>query len=97
MHPDLKQQQLLVLLTNNMKEMETELRAHSIVLEALTEEVIEPAQIGEALVWARRSTSMLSFMADKYAVFEKLTAGDQPAVKTPVRWQIPGKADFYSH
>jgi hypothetical protein len=97
MHPDLKQQQLLVLLTNNMKEMETELRAHSIVLEALTEEVIEPAQIGQALTWARNSTAMLSFVADKYAAFEKLTAVTQPGVKTPARWQIPGKADLYSH
>jgi hypothetical protein len=81
MKPRMKQEQLLVLLTDNMREMETELRAHSIVLEALTERVIEPEQIGEALLWARSSTAMLEFIARKYELFEKVfTTGDAPTL-----------------
>ncbi len=70
---------LLVSLTTNMKEMETELRAHSIVLEALTEGVIEPSQMGEALLWARNSSSMLEFMRKKYIPLEELCASNPAA------------------
>jgi|GEM_PF-5332730 len=69
-----KQQNLLLLITENMKEMETELRAHSIVFEALADGVIESDQIGEGLEWARNSTAMLDFVRRKYLALEKLCA-----------------------
>ena len=74
-----KQHQLLLLLTENMKEMETELRAHSIVLEALAEGVIGPEEIGESLAWARSSTAMLQFVKTKYLIPQKLCEPVMPA------------------
>ena len=96
MDPRTKQDQLLVLLTDNMREMETELRAHSIVLEALTERVIEPEEIGEALLWARSSTAMLDFVAKKYGLFEKLfTLHDAPGL--PAEAFALAEVGGYSH
>jgi hypothetical protein len=75
-----KQQNLLLLITENMKEMETELRAHSIVFEALADGVIASDQIAEGLDWARNSTAMLEFVRKKYLALEKLCAtGTAPA------------------
>jgi hypothetical protein len=98
MNPALRQQQkLLVLLTQNMKEMETELRAHSIVLEALTEGVIEPSQMGEALIWARESTAMLDFVNKKYLLVEKMCATAGPAQVKPATPFGLGKIDTLIH
>ncbi len=56
-------------LVSNMKEMETELRAHSIVLEALEQQVITPDEIPGSLTLARQSHAMLAFVEEKYRQF----------------------------
>ena len=53
-------------LTSNMKEMEIELRAQSIALEALGAGLVELADMQDALRMARSSESMLTFVEQKY-------------------------------
>lgn len=66
------QEKLLVFLTENMKEMELELRAQSIVLEALAEKIIAVDELKDALAWARNSTAMKEFVRDKYLLLKEL-------------------------
>ncbi len=53
-------------LTSNMKEMEIELRAQSIALEALGAGIVEVHDMQDALKMARSSESMLTFVEQKY-------------------------------
>lgn len=86
-----KQSTLLAFLTDNMREMETELRAQSIVLEALAQGVIGVHEMERALSWARGSTSMLKFVENKYATVGDLcsTQQDQPVTEDAVIWPEP--------
>ena len=53
-------------LVANMQLLELELRAHSILLEALKEGVIQPNEIPSSLDLARQSPAMLDFVREKY-------------------------------
>jgi len=56
----------IAFLTANMKEMEIELRAQSIALDALGQGIIEISGLQDALAMARRSEAMLAFVEQKY-------------------------------
>ncbi len=53
-------------LTENMKEMEIELRAQSIVLDALGAGIVEVRDLQDAMRMARKSEAMLAFVERKY-------------------------------
>ena len=78
-----KYERLLAFLLHNMKEMEIELRAQSIVFEALEEKIVGPNDLGNALISARNSTGMLEFVAEKYSLLEKLYPGPGSARTLP--------------
>ena len=63
--------------TRNMKELELELRAHSMVLEAVQQGVIAPEQIGIGLQSARLSPAMLGFVEEKYRQVAERLALDE--------------------
>ncbi|MGI4829463.1 MAG: hypothetical protein ACRYFU_14900 [Janthinobacterium lividum] len=66
---------LFAFLIGNMKEMETELRAHSIVFEAMANRVITAEKIGESLTMARNSTELHKLVREKYRLLGKFDAG----------------------
>ena len=60
------QHKAITFLLANMQEMETELRAQSITLDALSRGVVRPADIRSAMSMARSSTAMLALVNQKY-------------------------------
>lgn len=70
-----KRDMLLAFLMDNMKEMEMELRAQSIVLEAVAQKMIGVDDLDKALTWARGSTAMLQYVHAKYAMMDELCPG----------------------
>jgi hypothetical protein len=60
------QDRTIAFLMSNMKEMEIELRAQSIALDALGEGIIEISELQNALRMARTSEAMLQFVEKKY-------------------------------
>lgn len=65
----------LAFLVDNMMEMEIELRAHSILLDALVEKVITLEEVPENLQLARQAPSMLAYVGEKYRLFSKVQPG----------------------
>ena len=63
--------------TRNMKELELELRSHSIVLEAVQQGVILPEQIAGSLHSARQSATMLAYVEEKYRQVAERLALDE--------------------
>ena len=59
-------EQTIEFLAANMKEMEIELRAHSIALDAMGRGIIEPEGMRDALDMARNSEAMLDYVDEKY-------------------------------
>lgn len=75
--PSTKQEMLFTFLVDNMKEMEKELRAHSIVMEALAKKVVRTEDLEQAMQWARGSAAMLQFVDAKYASLDAMTGGSR--------------------
>ena len=73
--PSTKQDMLITFLVENMKDMEKELRAHSIVMEALAKKVVRTDDLEKALQMARDSAAMLQFVDAKYASLDEIVAG----------------------
>ena len=90
-----KQDLLLAFLIDNMREMETELRAHSIVLEAIALGVVPVEEMEHALTLARGSEAMLNFVRGKYASIDELCSAPMTrdvandAGMWLERWQFP--------
>jgi hypothetical protein len=68
------ERKLFSFLIGNMKDMETELRAQSIVLEALASKIVDIHELGEALTLARNSQEMQKLVHDKYRYVGKANA-----------------------
>lgn len=65
-------QNILRFLANNMKEMEIELRAQSIVLEAVALGIVGVDDLNRALELSRSSAAMLELVESKYSTFDLL-------------------------
>ncbi len=77
---------LFAFLIGNMKDMELELRAQSLVFEALAEKVIAPENLREALDAARESTAMRELVREKYALLASSgVAADEPELAALLR------------
>lgn len=61
-----RNEKLLSFLIGNMKDMELELRAQSMVLEAIATRVVDIDHLSEALDMARNSNGMRHLVAEKY-------------------------------
>ena len=72
-----KQEMLLTFLVDNMKEMEKELRAHSIVMEALAKKLVRTDDLEQAMQWARGSAAMLQYVDAKYASLQAIVSDAQ--------------------
>jgi len=65
-------QKTIDFLTANMKEMEIELRAQSIALDALGSGLVKPRELQDALKMARSSEAMLTYVEQKYEHLRKV-------------------------
>ena len=65
-------QKTIEFLTANMKEMEIELRAQSIALDALGSGLVKPRELQDALKMARSSEAMLTYVEQKYEHLRKV-------------------------
>ena len=66
------QDRIIAFLTENMKEMEIELRAQSIALDALGAGIVAVCDLQDAMRMARQSEAMLAFIERKYDELSQL-------------------------
>jgi hypothetical protein len=66
-------EKLFSFLVGNMKDMEIELRAQSMVLDALAKRVIDVDHLDQALDMARASTAMRGLVEEKYGLLAQDT------------------------
>ncbi|MGI4830029.1 MAG: hypothetical protein ACRYFU_17795 [Janthinobacterium lividum] len=88
----------LAFMLANMMEMEIELRAHSILLDALVQQVITVEEIPENLQLARRAPSMLAYVGEKYRLLGKLPShGSEDNERAVARLVLPMQSRDYTN
>ena len=79
---DRYEKDIFAVLVDNMREMETELRAQSIVFEALASKVVDVQGMGEAPALARESQVMRKLVLDKYQLWTRIGSGIRAITST---------------